>query len=439
VRPRDREAQPGVTDMTTSSRRTVLTGFGVISPIGSGPAAFWDALLAGTPGVHAITRIDPSHLPSRMAGEVRDFSAKSLIDKSYRRTLNAMARTVEFGVIGCQLAMQDAGLAKGTIAPERIGIEFASVMGATELDDLGPASKLSVNADATGPNMTAWGGEGLNLVPPLWMLKYLPNMPACHATILYDIQGPSNTQIPGDTAGAVALAEAARILRRGAADVMIVGGSEAKVHPLSLSRFNLFAEFSKRNDDPEGAIRPFDRDRDGTAPGEGTAVFTLETLERAKARGARIYAEVVSVASGVDRGLTGAGLAKVIRNALAAAGIQPGDVDHVNAHGTGTTHGDEFEARGIAEVLGRSVSVFSPLSRFGNLGAGSSLMELACSVLALQHGQLPATINHANPDPACPVAVHTGTPRPIARPYAVKLSYTDLGQCAAVVVRKWSE
>ena len=425
--------------MTTNSRRTVLTGLGVISPVGTGPSVFWEAILAGTPGVHTITHIDPSHLASRMAGEVRDFSAKALIEKSYRRTLNAMARTVEFGVIGCQLAMQDAGLGKGTIPPERIGIEFASVMGATELDDLGPASKLSMDPGKTTPNMTSWGGEGLNLVPPLWMLKYLPNMPACHATILYDIQGPSNTQIPGDTAGAMALAEAVRILRRGAADAMLVGGSEAKIHPLSLSRYSLFAELSRHNDDPEGAIRPFDRDRDGTAQGEGTAVFVVEALENAKARGAKIYAEVLAVASGVDRGLTGAGLAKVIRNALAAAGIRPQDIDHVNAHGTGTTRGDAFEARGIAEVFGKSVLVFAPLSRFGNLGAGSSLIELACSVLALQHGQLPGTLNHSRPDPACPVAVHTGPPRPIVKPYAVKLSYTDLGQCTAVVIRKWSD
>lgn len=423
--------------MMTNSRRTVLTGFGVISPIGSGPAAFWDALLAGTPGVHTIARLDPFAAPSKMAGEVRDFSAKAAIEKSYRRTLNAMARTVEFGVIGCQLAMQDAGLAKGTIPPQRIGIEFASVMGATDTDDLAPAAVRSLLPDASGPDMAAWGRDGLPLVPPLWMLRYLPNMPACHATIIYDIQGPSNTQIPGDTAGAVALAEALRIIRRGAADVMLVGGSEAKVHPLSLSRFNLFSQFSKRNDDPEGAIRPFDRDRDGTAPGEGTAAFTLETLESARGRNAKIYGEVVAVASGVDRGMTGAGLARVVRNALAAAGIQPGDVDHVNAHGLGTTTGDAFEARGIAEVFGKAVPVFAPLSRFGNLGAGSALMELACSVLALQHGQLPGTLNHANPDPACPVAVHTGPPRPVTKPHAVKLSYTELGQCSAVVVKKW--
>jgi 3-oxoacyl-[acyl-carrier-protein] synthase II len=374
-----------------------------------------------------------------MAGEVRDFSAKALIEKTYRRTLNAMARTVEFGVIGCQFAMQDAGLSKGSIPSERIGIDFASVMGATELDDLGPASKKSLSADRIHPDLKAWGEAGLSEMPPLWMLKYLPNMPACHATIIYDIQGPSNTQIAGDTAGAVALGEALRILRRNAADVMLVGGSEAKVHPLSLSRFNLFAQFSKRNQDPEGAIRPFDLDRDGTAPGEGVAAFTLEGLEHARARNAKIYGEVLAVAGGVDRGMTGPGLARVIRNALAAANIQPRDVDHVNAHGLGTTKGDAFEARGIAEVFGRSVPVFAPLSRFGNLGAGSALMEMACSVLALQNGQLPGTLNHDRPDPACPIAVHTGAPRPIAKPYAVKLSYTDLGQCSAIVFRKWHE
>ena len=139
--------------MTTNSRRTVLTGFGVISPIGSDPGTFWEALLAGTPGVHTITHINPEHLPSRMAGEVRAFSPKNLIEKSYRRTLNAMARTVEFGVIGCQFAMQDAGLGKGTIPAERIGVEFASVMGATELDDLGPAAKLAMRPGGTTPDM----------------------------------------------------------------------------------------------------------------------------------------------------------------------------------------------------------------------------------------------------------------------------------------------
>jgi 3-oxoacyl-[acyl-carrier-protein] synthase II len=426
----------GVADMATPPRRLVLTGLGVLSPIGSTPEAFWDALVAGACGVRTVSILDASELPTHIAGEVPGFSAKALIEKSYRRSLNAMARTVELGVIGTQLAMQNAGLGKGAVPPERIGIEFASLMGATDLNDMAAAAKLAAPAgDAV--DMAVWGRDGLNQIQPLWMLKYLPNMPACHGTILYDIQGPSNTQIPGDSAGLVALAEAARIIRRGAADAMVVGSSEGRLNPITLSRYNLFLQLSRRNDDPARAVRPFDLTRDGTVSGEGSAVFTLEDLAHARGRGAAVLAEVVGWAGGVDRGNAGPGLARVIRAALAMAGVNPGDVDHVNAHGTGTTAGDAFEARGIAEVFGRSVPVFAPLSRFGNLGAASGLMELACSVLALRHGLLPPTLNHETPDPACPVAVHTGAPRPVTKPYAVKVSYTSLGQCAAAVVRKW--
>jgi 3-oxoacyl-[acyl-carrier-protein] synthase II len=309
-------------------------------------------------------------------------------------------------------------------------------MGATDLNDLVAAAKES-SPKGDVVNMEVWGRDGLNKIQPLWMLKYLPNMPACHSTILYDIQGPSNTQIPGDSAGLVALAEAGRIIRRNAADVMVVGSSEGRLNPITLSRYNLFLQLSRCNDDPAHAVRPFDATRDGTVYGEGSAVFTLEDLSHARARSATVLAEVVGWSMGVDRGNKGPGLARLIRNALSTAGIQPKDVDHVNAHGTGTTAGDAFEARGIAEVFGRDVPVFAPLSRFGNLGAASGLMELACSVFALKHGLLPATLNHQKPDPACPVAVHTGAPRPVTKPYVVKVSYTALGQCAVAVVKKW--
>jgi 3-oxoacyl-[acyl-carrier-protein] synthase II len=414
----------------------VLTGFGVVSPIATGADAFWPALAAGTRGVRTISHIDATELPSRVAGEVPGFSAKALIDKSYRRSLNAMARTVELGVIGSQLVMQNAGLAKGQVPPNRIGIEFAALMGATDLNDMAAAAKLA-SADGEHTDSRIWGAKGLPEITPLWMLKFLPNMPACHATILYDMQGPSNTQIPGDSSGLVALAEASRILRRGLADVMLVGGSEARINPVTLSRHNLFVQLTKHNDDPAGAIRPFDLTRDGTAPGEGTAAFTLETLEHAQARGANILGEVAGWAAGVDRGCKGPGLARVIRNALAHAKVSAADIDHVNAHGTGTTVGDAFEARGIAEVFGRETPVFAPLSRFGNLGAASGLMELACSVFALKHGELPPTLNHSEPDPACPIAVHVGASRPVQKPFALKVSYTPLGQCAVAVVKKW--
>ncbi|MBY0513724.1 MAG: beta-ketoacyl-[acyl-carrier-protein] synthase family protein, partial [Gemmataceae bacterium] len=402
--------------MATTTRRAVLTGFGVLSPIGSTPAAFWDGLLANASAVRVVKAFDGSALPCHVGGEIPDFSAKTLIEKSFRKSLNAMARTVQLGVVAAQLAMQDAGLPRGAVAAERLGVEFASVMGPTDLDDLAAASKLASVAEHTPVDMEVWGRDGLPVVPPMWMLKYLPNMPACHFTIMFDAQGPSNTLIPNDAAGVLAFGEALRIVQRGAADVMLVGGSESKIHPLSMTRFNGFATLTRRNDAPERAIRPFDRDHDGTALGEGGAAFTLETLDHARARGAKVIGEVVGFAAGVDRGLTGPGLARVIRNALANAGVAPADVDHVNAHGTGVPHLDAFEARGIAGVFGTDVPVFAPLSRFGDMGAAAGVVETACSVVALQRGQLPGTVNHENADPACPVRVHTGDPRPVTVP-----------------------
>ncbi|MDB5307671.1 MAG: fabF 2 [Gemmataceae bacterium] len=427
--------------MATHSRRAVITGLGVISPIGSTPAAFWEALRAGTSGIRTIRAFDPSPLPCRIAGEVPDFAAKAVIEKTYRKSLNAMARPVQLGVVGAQFAMQDIGLAKGSIPPERFGVEFASVMGATELNDLARMSKISSVGPRQPVNMDMWGREGLPEMPPMWMLKYLPNMPACHITILYDARGPSNTLIPNDAAGVTAIGEALRILQRGAADFMLVGGSEAKINPLSQSRFNTFASASltRDNDHPDRAIRPFDRDGSGTCLGEGAGAFGLEDLDHARRRGARIIGEVVGYAAGMDRGLKGPGLARVIRNALADAGIQPQDLDHVNAHGIGVPELDAFEARGIAEVVGRDVPVFAPLSRFGNMGAAAGVVETLCSVLALRHGELPGTLNHDHPAPACPITVHTGAPRRVTKPYAVKVAATDLGQCAAAVIRRWDD
>ena len=425
--------------MVTSTRRAVITGLGVISPIGTGAGPFWAALRAGTSGVRTIRAFDPSALPCRIAGELPDFVAKAMIEKSYRKSLNAMARVVQIGVVASQFAMHDAGLAKGTVAPERIGVEYASVMGATDIDDLARCSQLAVVGPRQPVDMDIWGRESVPEMPPMWMLKYLPNMPACHTTILFDMQGPSNTIIPNDAAGVLAVGEALRVIQRDAADVMLVGGSESKINPLSQSRFNSFAPLTRDNDHPTTAVRPFDRDATGTCLGEAGVAFPLEELSHARKRGAKILGEVVGFAAGVDRGLTGAGFARVIRTALTNAGIQPGDVDHVNAHGVGVKSLDAFEARGITGVFGRDVPVFAPLSRFGNTGAASGVLELACSVLALYHGELPGTLNHDHPDPDCPIAVHTGTPRTVSKPYVVKVSGTDLGQCGAIVVRRWDE
>lgn len=423
--------------MANHSRRAVLTGLGVLTPIGATQDAVWQSLVSGTSGVKPISLFDASALPARIAGEVSDFAPKTVIEKHYRKSLNAMGRTTQLGTVVAQFAMHDAGLKRGDVTPTRFGVEFGAVMGATEPDDFVVAAPRAVTPDPRTINMLAWGSESLNDITPTWMLKYLPNMPACHVTILYDAQGPSNTLISGEVAGVLAFGEAFRIVQRGAADYMLVGGTESKVNPLSMSRFNVFGALSKRNDAPTQALRPFDRDRDGTVIGEAAAAFGLEELEHARKRGAKILGEVLGFASGVERAKAGAGFARVIRRALADAGVQPSEVDHVNAHGSGIVPLDEFEARAIHEVFGRDVPVFAPSSFIGSTGAAAGVVELAMSVLAMNRGQLPGTLNHENPDPACPISVHTGAPRPVTKPCVVKVSYTDLGQCAAMVVRKW--
>jgi len=424
--------------MPTTTRRAVFTGLGVLSPIGCDAASFWSSLRAGRSGIRTVQQFDASDLYCHMAGEIPDFDAKKIVPKEHRKRLNQMGRAVQLGFAGAALAWENAkGPLKGQIDPFRYGVEFACMMVATELEDLVRASKTSVNCAPGAISLEVWGRDGIQQIPPQWMLKYLPNMPACHASILVDAQGPNNSITSGDVAGLLALGEAFRAMQRNLADAFLVGGCESKINPLSFTRHNTFQPLSRQNDEPSKALRPFDAARAGTVLGEGAAVASLEELEFAKGRGATILGELVSFAAGFDRGKKGPVFAGVIRNALKQAGITPAQVDHVNAAASGSRELDAFEARAIHEVFGAEVPVFAPRGHFGNLGAASGTMELVASLLALQHGEQPGTLNHETPDPACPVRVHTGEPRRVMNPYVVKLSYTDMGQCAAVVVRRW--
>jgi 3-oxoacyl-[acyl-carrier-protein] synthase II len=269
------------------------------------------------------------------------------------------------------------------------------------------------------------------------MLKYLPNMSAAHISILHDAQGPNNSITESDAASLLALGEAYRILGRDGADFFLVGGAESKINALSLVRQCLFEELSTRNDVPEKACRPFDRSRDGLVIGEGAGVLVVEDLEHARKRGARIYAEMVGFGAAFDRKLNGDGLARAIQAALKDAGIGPEDVDHVNGPGLATRRTDVWEARGVARVFGEGFPVFAAKGYLGNLGAGSGTTELSASILGLQQGVMPASLNCDEPDPECPVRVIAGEPRAVTRPYAVKIGFTQMGQCAAVVVKKW--
>jgi 3-oxoacyl-[acyl-carrier-protein] synthase II len=423
--------------MTLPYRRTVITGLGVVTPVGHGAAPFWEALCAGRGGVRPITSFDASALPARFGGEIRDFDALTYVEKSQRKRLKMMARTIQFAVAAARLAADDAGLGTAPPEPERFGAIFGTGTIPGNLADIAPAARASLDGERV--DFLKWGREGLPLIPPTWMLNHVPNMVSCHVSILHDARGPCNTITQTGVASLLALGEARRALRRGRADLFLAGGADARVNAISFVRQALFAPLSRRNEEPDRACRPFDRRRDGLVLGEGGGALVLEELEHARRRNAPIRAELVGFGAAFDRDRSGDGIARAIGAALAEAGIGPEALDHVNAEGASTPEGDAREARGLRAALGgaaESVSVFAAKSYFGHLGAGSGAAELAASLLALRHGLLPATLNYEEPDPACPVVV-SARPREVGRPYFLKVGFTDAGQCAALVVRKW--
>jgi 3-oxoacyl-[acyl-carrier-protein] synthase II len=425
--------------MATSRRRAVVTGQGVISPIGLDKDTFWQSLCAGRSGVRPITSFDASALPTRFAGEVSDFDARNYVDKKERKNLKVMSRTIQLAVAAAQLALDDSRVDKERLDVTRFGVEFGAGLIASELEELGAAAQFSVNGQADAVDLEKWGTQGLAAMPPLWMLKYLPNMLACHVSIMHNAQGPNNTITENDVASLLALGEAFRILQRDQADFFLVGGADSKINPLSMVRQSLFLPLSRRNEAPHKACRPFDRQRDGIVPGEGAAVMVVEELEHARRRDARPYAEIVGFGAAFDRDRSGAGLARAIRVALQEANIGPDEFDHINAQGFSARESDVWEARGLNEVfgnVGRPMPVFAPKSYFGNLGAGSGITELAASVLAFEHGRLPRTLNYEEGDPNCPISV-SAADRAVTHVHALKISFTEMGQCAALVLRKW--
>lgn len=421
--------------MSVPHRRVALTGLGLLTPLGAGAEVFWQRLSRGDSGIRAIEAFDASPLPTRIAGEIRDFDVKKYIpSRDGRKNIRVMARSIQLAVGAAQLAMDDTKVDRAHLDSTRFGVEFGAGLIASELPELGMAAQASKGPDPEHVDLVAWGDKGISNIPPLWMLKYLPNMFACHVSILHDAQGPNNTITESDVASLLALGEACRILRRDQADFFLVGGADSKVNPLSMVRQSLFGRMSKRNETPEAAVRPFDRNRDGYVIGEGAGVLVVEDLEHARRRGARIYGEVLGFGAAFDRGMTGTGVARALRAALAQANLGPDDIDHVNAHGLGSLSLDVGEAQGIAEVFGARTPVWTIKSTIGHLGAGGGTTELAASLLAVQHGTLPATRNYQTPDPACPVAVQR-EPRPVRTPVFIKLGFTEMGQVAAVVVR----
>lgn len=423
--------------MAATARRAVLTGMGVLSPLGCDPTSLWASLQAGKSGVRPITHFDPSGLPVQFGGSIPDFDPRKIVPKDQRKNLKTMARTIQLAVAMSELAIAHGKVDKKQLDPTRFGVEFGAAMIANEPEEFGEAALMCAGQLPGVVDLEKWGHEGMEAIQPLWMLKYLPNFLACQVSILHDAQGPNNSITENEVAPLLAIGEAWRILQRDDADFFLVGGADHKTNPLSMARQSLFEKLSQRNDAPEKACRPFDRQRDGLVLGEGGACLVLEELGHANRRGATVYGELCGFAAGFDRRRDGSGLARVIRLAMSEAGVTPADLDHVNAQGFSGVEVDRWEAHALNAALGDECPpVFAAKSYFGNLGAGSTPVELAISLLALQHGTLPPTLNYEEPDPECPIPVLADSPHTVRKPYFLKLSFTALGQCAALVVRK---
>jgi 3-oxoacyl-[acyl-carrier-protein] synthase II len=415
-------------------RDIVITGLGVVSPIGIGCAAFWKALAAGTSGIRPVDLFDVSSLEVRFGGQIPDFDPKHYVRP--RKSLKVMSREIQLGFAAAELALADAGIAPGSVEPGRFGVVFGNDMIYADLEDLEQTYRRSSRSGRF--DFRLWSEAIHEELHPLWLLKHLPNMTASHVAIAQDARGPNNSIVLGDVSGLLAVAEAASVIRRGWADVMLAGGTGCRLHPTALvARGD--ALLSHRAADFKAACRPFDRDRDGMVNGEGAAVLVLESREHAHRRAAAIRCELAGTASRCEprarrEGISGASLRQAIRAACTAAGLPPAGVGHVNAHGVSTVEMDRAEARAIHAELG-DVPVTAPKSFFGHCGAGGGAVELVASILGLERGLVPPTLNYRTVDPECPVNVVRGEPLAGRPGTAVKVNLCSTGQAAAVVIR----
>jgi 3-oxoacyl-[acyl-carrier-protein] synthase II len=430
-------------------RRVVITGIGVISPIGIGARSFWDNLLAGKVGVRRISHWDPSGFPSQVGGEVPPYKIGDYVPKSYRKATKVMARDIELAVVAADDAFKDAGLKSKAytetpdIPTTRFGCNIGAGLINVDLNEL-TAALSTARGEGNKLDLKRWGGEGIGNLTPLWLLKYLPNMLACHVTIIHELKGPSNTITCADASSHLAIGEAFRTIQRGAADLAICGGAETKVLPMSVMRQVLLRRATEtHNDTPEQAVRPFDAEADGTAVGEGGGLFILEEYERAKGRGAKIYAELVGFGASQDTySITqpdpkGVSYGKAVSKALADANLPPNAVSLMVPCGLGIPSHDRAELAGLHNVFGgglERVAMAPVKAQTGNLAAGSGV-DAAAAVLALHHGKIPPAVNTRKPLDGVKLNV-----RPEARDANLNVSVSTVyslgGQNAALVFKK---
>jgi 3-oxoacyl-[acyl-carrier-protein] synthase II len=426
-------------------RRVVVTGLGVVAPNGVGKEAFWSACLNGRSGVGPIRSFDASQHPVKIAAEVNNFDVAPYVPHGHRKSLKIMGRAMRFAVGAAGLGIRDSGLDLDRENPERVGVVMGTGIVPVDLPELTPA--LVNSCDANGKLQTSrLGQKGDSVVFPLWILKYLPNMVSAHISMALNAQGPNNTITTACAAGSQAVGEAFRLIARDDADVMVAGGADSRIDPLMMLAYTALGALSRGDRPPEQVSRPFDGQRDGFVLGEGAGVLVLEELERARKRGATIYAEVLGMGTSFDAYAVtkpdpdARGAARAIECALREARVSPQDVDYINAHGTSTRLNDIMETAAVKRVFGEGARVL-PLSSIksmvGHLIGAAGAVEAAALALTLHDGVLPPTINLTHPDPECDLDYVPNNAREQRVRTAVSTSFGFGGQNAALVMQSF--
>ncbi|HOX89807.1 MAG TPA: beta-ketoacyl-ACP synthase II [Burkholderiaceae bacterium] len=409
-----------------SSRRVVITGLGVVSPVGNDVATAWDNLVAGRSGVGPITRFDASGFTTKIAAEVKNFDLSAYIPAKDARRMDTF---IHYGIAASAQAMRDAGLEVREDNADRIGCVISSGIGGLPMIE---------------DNHRDFLARGARRISPFFVPGSIINMISGQLSIMYGLKGPNLSIVTACTTGLHSVGEAGWIIRRGDADVMIAGGAESTVCALGVGGFDSMKALSTRNDDPATASRPFDRDRDGFVLGEGAGVLVLEEYEHARERGARIYAELVGYGLTADAHHMTApdmdGPRRCMIAALRSAGIAPDEVDYLNAHGTSTPLGDVNETRAIKAALGedaaRALVVNSTKSMTGHLLGGAGGIETVFTTLALHRQVSPPTINIFNQDPECDLDYCANTARDMKIDVALKNSFGFGGTNGTLVLRR---
>ena len=411
-------------------QRVVVTGLGLITPLGIGVDASWHGLIEGRSGIRRITQFDASLFPTKIAGEVEGFNPEDFIET---KEIKKMDRFIHFALAAATMAMSDSGLKITEANAERTGVFVGSGMGGLHSIEHYHSVFLE---------------KGPRRISPFFIPMLVVNLASGQISIRFGAKGPNSAVATACATGSHAIGDAYKIIQRGDADAMIAGGTEAVITPLGIGGFNAMKALSTRNDEPEKASRPFDVDRDGFIMGEGAGIVILESLQSAAARGARIYAEIVGYGMTADAyhitspAPGGEGAARCMAIALKDAGIRPGEVNYINAHGTSTKYGDELETQAIKKVFGEDAyrtAVSSTKSMTGHLLGAAGGVEAVVSVLTIYHDTIAPTINLDNPDPECDLDYVPHKARKTTVNYTLTNSFGFGGTNACLVFKKFTQ